>query len=237
MQELKDAARVALTDCAGVKPGENVVVVTDEPKRMIGLAFWEVACELGAEAIFCEIVPRKSNGAEPPRAVAALLKECDVFMIPTSKSMTHTDARRASCKNGGRGATLPNIAEDTMKRALKADYGKIQKRTSQVAAAIQGAREARVITAQRSGSAWDLHQLLTWPACPAPYWTAATWTVEAAAPSSAGGVSPAGSRRRHRTSIAQKTGRGKQGRVVVYTSRILLKNWIYGIIRRTQRRG
>jgi leucyl aminopeptidase (aminopeptidase T) len=147
MQELKEAARVALTDCAGVREGENVVIVSDGPKRKIGLAFWEVAGELGADAIFCEIIPRKSNGAEPPRAVAALLKDCDVFMIPTSKSMTHTDARRAACKNGARGATLPNIAEDTMKRALKADYGKIQERTSQVAAAVQGAKEARVITA------------------------------------------------------------------------------------------
>jgi len=147
MQDLKEAARVALTDCAGVKQGENVVIITDEPKRRIGLAFWEIACEIGADAIFCEIIPRKTNGAEPPRAVAALLKECDVFMIPTSKSMTHTDARRASCKNGGRGATLPGITEDTMKRTLRADYGKIRERTSQVAAAIQGAKEARVITA------------------------------------------------------------------------------------------
>ncbi len=147
MQELKEAARVALKDCAGVKQGENVVIITDEPKRRIGLAFWEIACELGADAIFCEIIPRKTNGAEPPRAVAALLKECDVFMIPTSKSMTHTDARRASCKNGGRGATLPSITEDTMKRTLRADYGKIRELTSRVAAKIQGAKEARVITA------------------------------------------------------------------------------------------
>ena len=63
MQDLREAARVALTDCAGVKPGENVVIVTDEPKRKIGLAFWEIACELGADAIFCEIIPRSPTTA------------------------------------------------------------------------------------------------------------------------------------------------------------------------------
>lgn len=146
MQDLKDAARVALTDCADVKQGENVVVVTDEPLKNRGLAFWETARELGADAILCEIIPRKTNGEEPPKAVAALLRDCDVFMIPTSKSLSHTDARRDACANGARGATLPNITEDTMKRTLRADYAKIEARTRQIADLLSGAREARVTT-------------------------------------------------------------------------------------------
>jgi leucyl aminopeptidase (aminopeptidase T) len=147
MKELKEAAHVALTDCAGVKKGENVVIVVDEPKRAIGRAFWEAASELGTDAILCEIIPRSTNGEEPPRAVAALLKDCDVFMCPTSKSLTHTDARRQACANGARGATLPNITEDTMKRTLRADYKKIAERTRQLASMIKGASEARVTTA------------------------------------------------------------------------------------------
>ena len=82
MKELKEAARVALTDCMAVKKGENVVVVCDEPLRRVGLAFWETAREMGADAIFCEILPRQTNGEEPPRAVAALLRDCDVFVMP-----------------------------------------------------------------------------------------------------------------------------------------------------------
>jgi leucyl aminopeptidase (aminopeptidase T) len=146
MQELRDAAKAALTDCAAVKQGENVVVITDEPLRRIGIAFWETARELGADAIFCEIIPRKTNGEEPPRAVASLLRDCDVFMIPTSRSMTHTDARRAACKNGGRGATLPNITEDTMKRTLRADYKAIERRTKHMVTLLSGAKEAHVTT-------------------------------------------------------------------------------------------
>jgi leucyl aminopeptidase (aminopeptidase T) len=148
MRELIEAADVALTDCAAVKPGENVVIVTDEPLRRIGTAFWEAARKITAEAILCEIVSRATHGEEPPRAVAALLKACDVFMIPTSKSLTHTDARRDACANGARGATLPNINEEMMKRTLRADYKQIEERTRKVIGLIEGAGEARVTTAK-----------------------------------------------------------------------------------------
>jgi len=146
MKELKEAARVALTDCMAAKQGENLVVVCDEPLRRIGQAFWETARELGADAIFCEIVPRATNGEEPPRAVAALLRNCDVFVIPTSRSLTHTDARRKACANGARGATLPGITEDSMKRTLRADYKQIEERTMRVARLVGGKRTARVTT-------------------------------------------------------------------------------------------
>jgi leucyl aminopeptidase (aminopeptidase T) len=146
MEGLKEAAHVALTDCADVKKGENVVVITDAPLRNRGLAFWEAARELGADAVFCEIIPRSTNGEEPPRAVAALLAASDVFMIPTSKSLSHTDARRKACANGARGATLPNITEDTMTRTLRADYAEIEARTRQIARILEGAKRARVVT-------------------------------------------------------------------------------------------
>jgi leucyl aminopeptidase (aminopeptidase T) len=146
MKELKEAARVALRDCMAARKGENVVVVCDEPLRRIGLAFWETAREMGTDAIFCEILPRQTNGEEPPRAVAGLLKDCDVFVIPTSRSLTHTDARRKACASGARGATLPGITEDTMKRTLTADYRRIEARSRAVAAQVTGRSTARVTT-------------------------------------------------------------------------------------------
>ncbi|MFZ1948115.1 MAG: aminopeptidase [bacterium] len=147
MQQLMEAARVALTDCMAVRHGENVVVICDEPLRRVGQAFWQVARELGTDAIFCEIMPRQTNGEEPPKAVAALLGACDVFVIPTSRSLSHTDARRQACARGARGATLPGITEDSMKRTLRADYRQIEERTRRVAAAVTGKATARVTTA------------------------------------------------------------------------------------------
>lgn len=147
MKDLKTAAQVALTECMDVKKGENVIVLIDEPQRRIGQAFWETARELGAEAILCEMLPRETNGEEPPKAIAGLLAACDVFIIPTSKSLSHTDARRDACAKGARGATLPGITEEAMARSLKADYKGIEARTKKLSPVVSGASEARVTTA------------------------------------------------------------------------------------------
>jgi leucyl aminopeptidase (aminopeptidase T) len=91
MDQLKIAAEIALSDCMAVKEGERVLIITDEPARKIGYVLWEAAKDLGAQAILTEIMTPKSNGEEPPEPVAELMKLVDVILIPTSKSLSHTD--------------------------------------------------------------------------------------------------------------------------------------------------
>lgn len=146
MDELKSAARIAVKDCMAVKEGEKVLVITDEPLRKIGYALWEAAGEAGAEAIITEIIPRRSNGEEPPPPVAELMKLVDVILIPTSKSLSHTDSRRSASQSGVRIATLPGITEDTMVRTLNADYGLIAERSKRLAEIITGASNVRITT-------------------------------------------------------------------------------------------
>ena len=114
--ELYSAARVAVKDCMGVQSGEKVLIVTDEPLRSIGYALWKESKELGAEVIFTEILSRKTNGEEPPKEIAELMKMVDVVLCPTSKSLTHTDARRNASAAGVRVATLPGVTEEIMVR-------------------------------------------------------------------------------------------------------------------------
>lgn len=120
---------IALRDCMGVQPGEKILVVTDAPLRPIGTALWEAAKELTTEVVFVEILPRKTNGEEPPAEVAELMKMFDVVVCPTSKSLTHTDSRRAASAKGVRIATLPNVTEEIMIRCMNADYHRIAERT------------------------------------------------------------------------------------------------------------
>ena len=128
MDQLKKAAEIALKDCMAVKKGERVLIITDEPARKIGYALWEGAKEMGAEAIFTEIITPRSNGEEPPEPIAELMKLVDVILIPTSKSLSHTDSRREASKAGVRIATLPGITEDMMTRTLNANYKEIAKK-------------------------------------------------------------------------------------------------------------
>ena len=146
MDKLIKAARVAMGNCMALKKGESVLVITDEPERRIGYALWEAAKEFASEAMLLEILPRSSNGEEPPEMVAKFMRDFDVLMIPTSKSMSHTKARREACEAGVRCATLPGILEDTMQRTLNADYNEIAKRSVKLAEIVSGGETARVTT-------------------------------------------------------------------------------------------
>lgn len=138
------AANTALRTCLAVKPGETVLVVTDVLKRNIGVALWEVAKSLGAEAMLAEIIPRSRNGEEPPAPIAALMAASSVVLCPTSKSLTHTAARREACAHGARIATLPGITEDMMIRTLAADYKAIAERSERLAVELERGSEVHI---------------------------------------------------------------------------------------------
>lgn len=127
--ELLSAATIAVRDCLGLQPGERVLVVTDEPQRPLGYACRQAAVALGNSVLLAEIIPARSNGEEPPPEVAELMKKFDVVLCPTSRSLTHTDARRAASAAGVRIATLPGVTEEIMVRCMNADYNAIAKRT------------------------------------------------------------------------------------------------------------
>jgi aminopeptidase len=135
--ELLSAALIAVRDCMGVKKNENVLIVTDEPMRTIAYALWQATKELGNHVLLVEMLPRTTNGEEPPAEVAALMKVFDVVLCPTSKSLTHTDARRAASARGGRVATLPNVTEEIMIRCMNADYHTIAQRTLKLCALME----------------------------------------------------------------------------------------------------
>jgi leucyl aminopeptidase (aminopeptidase T) len=128
----------------GVRAGERVLIVTDEPLRLIAYALHQAARDLGTEVFLVEILPRKTNGEEPPKEIAELMKMVDVVLCPTSKSLTHTDARRAASAVGARIGTLPGVTEDIMVRCMNADYHKIAERTFKLCSLLEKAKVVRV---------------------------------------------------------------------------------------------
>ena len=146
MSELLAAARTAVSQCLGAKSGEKMLVITDEPLRPIGYAFFEAGREAGCETILCEILPRKNSGEPPPEPIPDFWKRFDLFVAPTSRSLTHTKARKDATEAGVRGATLPGITPDTMARCLAADYDSIAKRSEHLAEILSRGKVARVTT-------------------------------------------------------------------------------------------
>lgn len=143
-EQLKTASEKALTRCMGMKPGERVLVVTDTHLAELGRIFFHTARELGAESMIMEMIPRTSSGEEPPAAVAAAMKEADVVLLVTEKSLTHTRARKNANEAGARAASLPGLTADMMARTLNAEYTTIGNLSLRVSDLLTKGRTARL---------------------------------------------------------------------------------------------
>jgi leucyl aminopeptidase (aminopeptidase T) len=143
---LRDAAETAVEQCLGLEADEDCVVVTDDKRRDIGEALYEVASEVSDATTILQYPPGDQHGEEPPAPVAAAMKEADVFLAPTTKSLSHTRARGAANDAGARGATLPGITEEVFTTGLDADYETIASHCEDVLAQVADADEVRVTT-------------------------------------------------------------------------------------------
>jgi leucyl aminopeptidase (aminopeptidase T) len=69
---------------------------------------------------------------------------CDVFIAPTSRSLSHTVARKAATDAGSRGATMPGVTEDMLARVMAVDFDQMAARSRAVAARLDAGAIARV---------------------------------------------------------------------------------------------
>lgn len=146
MSGLARASRVVLADCLGVKTGEKVLVVVDDPLRSVGEALLDAARELQAEAVLMEMFPRKSSGEEPPVMVSQAMLNADAIVLATSKSLSHTRARREANNAGARVASMPSITEEAMVRTLQGVNEELVRRAEKYAGLLNTAKEVRITT-------------------------------------------------------------------------------------------
>jgi leucyl aminopeptidase (aminopeptidase T) len=140
MPDLKPAAETVVRRCLAVKPGEEVLVIADQRTRTIGEVLRDEAAAVGGEAVLALMDAREMDGNEPPRSIAGALSACDVFMAPTSRSLSHTTARKRASDKGARGATLPGITEEMLARLMAGDFDQMAGRSRAVAAVLTEAR-------------------------------------------------------------------------------------------------
>lgn len=121
--EMMPGAMKAVNQCAGVKPGENVVIACDTNKMRLGEALAAAAYAVGGIPTITVFPPTGAHGAQVPEPVVGACARSDVFFLPTTWSMTHTDARIEAIKNGARGTTMCEVTEDCLcTGGILADY-------------------------------------------------------------------------------------------------------------------
>jgi leucyl aminopeptidase (aminopeptidase T) len=156
MDELARAVEGVIGRCLAVREGEQVTVVADRGTADVGEALRAGAVAAGAETVLTVMEPRAVDGEEPPAAVAAALLVGDVFIAPTTKSLSHTRARKAASDRGARGATLPGVTADMLGRLMAVDLETLQRRSRALADLLSRANEARFTCPRGSDLALDL---------------------------------------------------------------------------------
>ncbi len=121
--EMMPGAMKAMTQCAAVKRGENVVIACDTNKLRLAEVLAAAAYAVGGIPTIVTFPPTGAHGAQVPDPVVGACARSDVFFLPTSWSMTHTDARIEAMKNGARGSTMCEVTEDCLcTGGILADY-------------------------------------------------------------------------------------------------------------------
>lgn len=145
---LHDSAGIVLETCMGVDPGETVLVITDTATHpSIAQSLYDRAEQLGCEPLLMTMEPREVHGQEPPRAVALAMSAADVVLAPTSKSLTHTQARLNANNAGVRTATMPGITLQMMESGgITADYLTIMDTAFDMKSRLDTVKEVRVVT-------------------------------------------------------------------------------------------
>jgi len=141
------AVSTAYLDCLRLQKDETVLIVTDEDTYEVGHAFFKKGLDLARQVHLVLMPVAKVNGEEPAKTIAEMMTKYDVVVCPTSKSITHTDAKRNACKMGARVATLPGITTDVFIRTLQADYSKIAERTFHISRLLEKTEIVHIKTA------------------------------------------------------------------------------------------
>lgn len=144
---MAQGAQTVVQTCLAVKPGEQVLIVTEGDKLSIARSIAAAVYAAKAEPVISVILPRQRDGQEPPLTVAEAMKQSDAFVAVVGRSITHTQAVKEACKRGSRGIMLTQFTEEMMIHGgLEADFRDIAPTCRAVAAKLAGADQVRLTT-------------------------------------------------------------------------------------------
>lgn len=143
---LRDGAETIINQCLNVQKDETVLVLNDGNDQDLIDSLLEVLENRNIEHRLMEYEEPESSGEEPPEEIAEAMKEFDVVIAPTLKSLSHTQARQKSTEAGVRIATLPTVNKEIWNTSLQADYSEVKRITDKVYSLLEDTSEVRIET-------------------------------------------------------------------------------------------
>src|SRR5947209_674166 len=142
--DLASAVTTVIRRCLEISPGEDVLVIADPGTQHLGEALRVEAREAGADAVLALMDERETNGTEPPPPIASAMLAANAYIAPTTKSISHTAARKQASDAGVRGATMPGVTADLLARVMSVDFDLMARRSQAVAALLTEGSVAHV---------------------------------------------------------------------------------------------
>ena len=133
-----------MRQCLAVTADDRVVVVADPPQRSVGEMFYAGAARHTDDVTLIVMPVAERHGSEPLPEVADAMRGASVCLLPTSKSLTHTQARTDATKSGARIASMSSITREMALRTLAADYSEIARESTELATSLSAASEVNV---------------------------------------------------------------------------------------------
>lgn len=144
--ELAIGARKIVEVCAGAKPGENLLILTDtgiSPRIAEALAIAGKAA--GTQVVVMTMSPLSKPGEEPPSIVAAAMAEADIILSPTTRSVYHSQATKTASAKGARLIALTELTENAMIHGgIEADFIALQPRVEMLMKAFEAGKKVHV---------------------------------------------------------------------------------------------
>jgi leucyl aminopeptidase (aminopeptidase T) len=138
-------ARVLVGTCARVRPGEQVVIVTDAERADIAEALRAEAASSGARPTVIVPPARSIDNEEPSPPAAAALRAADVIFLPVSLALAHTVAVREAIAAGARVLSMTAFTPRMMREGgLFADFAARRPVCLHLAALMTSASTVRV---------------------------------------------------------------------------------------------
>jgi len=133
--------------CLGVRPGEQVVLLTDEgTDDGVAAGLLESVGAHGAIPLLARMPVPNLPGAEPPAAVAAMMQESGAVIELTSLFIGSSQARRRATDRGVRYLAMPGMRMETFRNGgpLDVDFEQLRADAERVGRAWGSARAFRL---------------------------------------------------------------------------------------------
>lgn len=141
----ENSCDILLSTVLKVKPGERLVIVTDDGAQEVAEALYTRGRTNGLDPTLCLMPIRSRPHEEPPSPIAAALKAADCGILAVTRSITHSRARNEATAAGVRIASMPGACPRMFEDgSLEADASVIKPLGEWISAQITAANDVHV---------------------------------------------------------------------------------------------